>query len=194
MLESLPDVLVLNKNYEPIEWANYEEYACKHAKGHIIASLGQTEVTLHGGTNARTGLQSKLIIDSIVVINSNVSPYKYQKPVPALSNHALFHRDFFMCAYCGQVYKERLLTREHVLPQSKGGPDVWENCVSACRTCNSLKDDRTPEQAGMELLFLPYAPSSLEAFTLKNRKILVDQMQFLLAMLPKSSRLHLKFS
>jgi hypothetical protein len=41
----------------------------------------------------------------------------------------------------------------------------------------------------MPLLYTPYVPSLWEDFILRNRRILVDQMEFLMAHVPKSSRL-----
>ena len=70
------------------------------------------------------------------------------------------------------------------------GHDTWMNVVTACRACNHRKGSRTPEQAGMSLLYAPYVPSLWEDFILRNRRILADQMEFLMAHLPKTSRLH----
>lgn len=81
------------------------------------------------------------------------------------------------------------LTRDHVIPISKGGLDTWENVVTACFHCNSLKANRTPQQAGMRLLAVPYRPSWIEHLILSNRNILADQMAFLKAQLPKRSKL-----
>ena len=64
------------------------------------------------------------------------------------------------------------------------------NVVTACRACNHRKSSRTPEQARMPLLYAPYVPSLWEDFILRNRRILADQMEFLMAHLPQSSRLH----
>jgi hypothetical protein len=41
----------------------------------------------------------------------------------------------------------------------------------------------------MPLLYTPYEPSLWEDFILRNRRILADQMEFLMAHVPKSSRL-----
>ena len=60
------------------------------------------------------------------------------------------------------------------------------NVVTACRACNHRKSNRTPEQARMPLLYAPYVPSLWEDFILRNRRILADQMEFLMAHLPKS--------
>jgi 5-methylcytosine-specific restriction endonuclease McrA len=63
------------------------------------------------------------------------------------------------------------------------------NVVTACRPCNHRKSSRTPEQAHMPLLYTPYVPSLWEDFILRNRRILADQMEFLMAHVPSSSRL-----
>lgn len=41
------------------------------------------------------------------------------------------------CIYCGQ----RSESIDHVLPQSRGGLSVTENCVPACLSCNGQKGD-----------------------------------------------------
>ena len=67
------------------------------------------------------------------------------------------------------------------MPVSRGGLCVWENCVTACKHCNQRKDDRTPEEAGMKLIAVPYTPNLAEYLILSNRRILADQMEFLQA-------------
>jgi hypothetical protein len=42
----------------------------------------------------------------------------------------------------------------------------------------------------MKLHYVPYVPNRYEAFILSNRKILADQMEFLLQGVPKGSRVH----
>ena len=64
------------------------------------------------------------------------------------------------------------------------------NCITACRGCNHRKGSRLCHEAGMALLYLPYVPSLHEDMILRGRRILVDQMEFLLASVPASSRLH----
>ena len=64
------------------------------------------------------------------------------------------------------------------------------NVVTACKGCNHRKGNRTPEQAHMDLLYTPYVPTLWEDFILRNRRILADQMEFLMAHLPAGSRLH----
>ena len=61
---------------------------------------------------------------------------------------------------------------------------------TACRSCNTRKGGQSPEQARMPLLYVPYVPNRHEHFILRNRRILADQMEYLLAGVPRTSRLH----
>ena len=107
--------------------------------------------------------------------------------LPPLSNKALFRRDQSLCLYCGERFPNFLLSRDHVKPLSQGGLDNWVNVVTACKRCNNHKAGRTPEQAGMELLAIPFAPTHAEYVYLQGRLILSDQMEFLLAHFPRNS-------
>ena len=60
--------------------------------------------------------------------------------------------------------------------------------VTACVACNLRKGNRTPQQAHMPLLAVPYRPSWVEHLILSNRNILADQMEFLVGHLPKKRR------
>jgi hypothetical protein len=187
----LPLILALNKAGEPMHWIDYEDCAYYKAKGKILWTMGQYEVILRGGTNAKTGEQSRLILDSIVAINYDKSPTKHRKVTPSLTNKTLFERDRCLCAYCGSSKKDNALTRDHVLPTSRGGKDTWDNVVTACYGCNQYKEDKTPEEADMPLLYVPYTPNFHEYMILKNRKILQDQMDFLMKGVSRHSRLHI---
>jgi hypothetical protein len=77
-----------------------------------------------------------------------------------------------------------------VRPFSQGGRDTWSNVVTACRRCNNFKAWRTPEQARMQLIAVPFTPTYAEYIFLKGRRVLADQMEYLLAHFPRSSPLH----
>ena len=189
-MNGFPQILKLNSGGLPLGWITYEDSVYHAAKDNILWTMGEYEVLLRGGTNVKTGKRSTLTIDTIIAVKNSTNPYDYRAEAPALINKSLFARDRNVCAYCGNNFPAGQLTRDHVHPKSKGGPDVWENVVSSCRPCNQKKDDRTPEQANMELLFVPYVPSYNEALILQNRRILADQMEFLLKGVSEHSRLH----
>ena len=73
---------------------------------------------------------------------------------------------------------------------SRGGGDAWNNVVTACRRCNNHKGGHTPEQAGMQLIAVPFTPTYAEYIYLKGRRVLADQMEFLMAHIPRTSPLH----
>ena len=49
-----------------------------------------------------------------------------------------------VCIYCDGVTPRQAEDKDHIFPQSDGGPDVWDNLVPACKACNTQKGDRTP--------------------------------------------------
>jgi len=110
-----------------------------------------------------------------------------QRDFPPLTNRELFRRDAHLCMYCGGNFHESNLTRDHVHPLSRGGREKWSNVVTACRSCNSRKGNRRPEEAKMPLLAIPYIPNWAEYLALSNRKILADQMEFLKSQFSKRS-------
>lgn len=77
---------------------------------------------------------------------------------PGWTKRGVLKRDRHRCAYCGG----HASTVDHLLPQSRGGPNTWLNTIAACGPCNLRKANRTPAEAGMVLLFKSYAPSRVE--------------------------------
>ena len=84
---------------------------------------------------------------SIIKVNTYVD-IKYQKV--SLNRENIYKRDNYECVYCGCSDK-RTLTLDHVIPQSKGGPNTWDNLVTACKACNGEKADMTVEEYTNEL-------------------------------------------
>lgn len=168
-------VLRLNKAGTPIAWLSWQETATLMVKEQVIWSIGDTVVRVRGGYN-KDGVRSELSLPSIIACDGKVGNQQF---TPALSNSLLFARDKQICMYCGVDFPTAELSRDHVIPTSRGGKDIWTNCVTACRRCNNRKGNLTPEQANMQLLAVPFAPNRYEFFYLSNRDVLADQMEFL---------------
>jgi 5-methylcytosine-specific restriction endonuclease McrA len=181
-----PKILQLDNSSLPLRWISWKEAVVYHAKNLVSWHRGEVEINLYGGISSKTGLQSIVTTSTIIAVKGDSNKKKRWK-VPTLRNEELFMRDHFMCAYCGKVLAESKLTRDHVVPLSQDGPDIWTNVVTACGRCNLKKDNMRPEQAGMKLLYVPYAPSPIEHLILRNRNILADQMEFLLDFLDEKS-------
>jgi hypothetical protein len=189
-VSDLPLILQLNAGGEPVRWIDYEKSAYFYAKGNVLWSMGAHEVTLRGGINMETGKQSKLHMDTIIAVNCKHSPRKFRSGTPPLTNKSLFIRDRNICGYCATHFNKSELTRDHVVPKSKGGEDSWMNLVTACKSCNHQKADRTPKEAGMPLVYVPYVPNYNEHLILQNRRILFDQMEYLMKDVSEDSRIH----
>jgi len=168
-------VLRLNKAGTPIAWLTWQETATLMVKDQVIWSLGETIHTIRGGYNS-VGIRSVLELPSIIACDGRVDDATF---TPPLTNSLLFARDQQVCMYCGVDFPLSELSRDHVIPTSRGGRDRWTNCVTACRRCNNRKGNKTPEESRMELLAIPFAPNRYEFFYLSNRDVLADQMDFL---------------
>ncbi len=182
------DVLQLDVSGRPQAWISAKEAAVLYASDSIAWTIGDAACVLRGGMQRRTGLQSRIEVHPIVAVRGCI-PTRAWRDTPALSNPKLFARDRCVCAYCGDKFSADDLTREHIVPTSRGGVDSWMNCITACRPCNGHKGNRLPHEARLSLMYLPYVPSLHEDMILRGRRILADQMDFLLASVPRHSRL-----
>jgi 5-methylcytosine-specific restriction endonuclease McrA len=176
----------------PLEWIDYKEAARLYTQEQVAYTCGSTLFQLYGGVNALTGRRTVLDVNSIIATvghagNPGNTRIDY---VPPLNNQTLFRRDGYVCMYCALRFAARDLSRDHIRPFSQGGKDIWMNVVTACRRCNNQKASRTPEQAKMQLIAVPFTPTYAEYIFLKGRRVLADQMEYLLAHFPRSSPLH----
>lgn len=74
------------------------------------------------------------------------------------TRHNIFERDKNTCQYCGEVFERKDLNLDHVIPRDRGGPTTWENIVCSCVRCNTRKANRTPREAGVQLIRKPRRP------------------------------------
>jgi 5-methylcytosine-specific restriction endonuclease McrA len=90
-------------------------------------------------------------------------PRKFRRQV---TNTFLFARDRYRCQYCGRHRGElrgrEFMTRDHVVPVSRGGANDWGNVVTACSPCNNRKGNRLPSETGLKLLAVPGEPNHVE--------------------------------
>ena len=181
-------ILRINTAGLPVDWLNWQEAVCLHARELVSWTYGEEVMRVHGGHSKLTGEQTILNLSSIIACKGKV--YDKLRREPPLTNQALFRRDRNTCLYCGNHFKAAELSRDHVLPMSKGGQDKWTNVVTACRRCNARKGNLTLEEAKTELLALPYCPNHAEYLALSHSgRILGDQMIFLRKQFSANSRL-----
>lgn len=114
----------------------------------VISYKGNAEVIAEhpetfGLVNPKLEIYKPSIIRVFTYVKQNI------QKVP-LTRENVYRRDNYECVYCGSS-NQRTLTLDHVIPQSKGGKDSWDNLVTACRTCNQEKADLTLEEYGKEI-------------------------------------------
>jgi 5-methylcytosine-specific restriction endonuclease McrA len=142
-------VLVLNASYEPLS-------ICDARNAVLLLFCGKAMIVAsHPEHRIRTVTESYPL--PIIVRLTVYVRVEFRNAV--LSRKNLFRRDEFRCQYCGR--KDVPLTIDHVIPRSRGGGESWENLITACKSCNSLKGNRTPAEAGMTMLQKPVMPSHI---------------------------------
>jgi 5-methylcytosine-specific restriction endonuclease McrA len=94
-------------------------------------------------------------LPAVVVMSRHVRTHRRRRLFDSPTRQAVLIRDGFQCQYCGARISMSTGTRDHVQPLSRGGADSLENVVACCKPCNSRKDDRTPDEAGMKLARRP---------------------------------------
>jgi hypothetical protein len=168
-------VLKLDLAGQPRGWMSLQEAITACARGDVVYGIGDPLPPVFGGIQRSSGLRSRMDLQPILALNGRIVSHF----TPPLCNRTLFRRDDHRCLYCGGRFRRADLTRDHVLPVSRGGRDRWENVVAACRRCNWQKDNQTPEEANMPLLAVPFRPNPSEWHFLAKERILADQMEYL---------------
>jgi 5-methylcytosine-specific restriction endonuclease McrA len=106
-------------------------------------------------------------------------PRRFRRQV---TNTFLFARDGYRCQYCGRTQAElkprEQLTRDHLIPLSRGGLNEWNNVVTACSPCNTRKGNRMPHDIGMVPLATPVEPHFVH-LSWAVRKLTPKQAQYI---------------
>jgi 5-methylcytosine-specific restriction endonuclease McrA len=106
-------------------------------------------------------------------------PRRFRRHV---TNTFLFARDSYRCQFCGRHMTEfkprEALTRDHLVPLSRGGTNDWTNVVTACSPCNTRKGNRLPEEIGMHPLTHPVEPHFVH-LTWAVRRLTPIQAQYI---------------
>ena len=102
--------------------------------------------------------KTALEMPAVIRLLEFVNPKKDIRFFESFTRQNVFERDHGKCMYCGCAVTRNKFTFDHVIPKSRGGKTIWQNIVCCCLKCNSKKDNKTPEEAGMKLIQKPFAP------------------------------------
>lgn len=155
-------IIVLNADYSPINVTTFK-------KGFKLVYKGKAEVL--DTYDDLVATFTKKVLRPRVIRLLNFVNLPYRKLAPTKNN--IFRRDGFECGYC--LSKEDL-TLDHIMPRSRGGGDTWSNLVTCCKRCNAIKDNKTPEEAGMVLKKRTFAPTLSHLLDLDPKKLMAEIM------------------
>lgn len=160
-------VLLLNGSREPLNFISEEDAIYLMCKGRV-------EVVCSWADEIIRSAHTSWPAPAIVALKRYI---RKQWRAPRFRRRALFNRDGWTCQYCGAAVLPKSAGAsqgaevEHILPASRGGKTTWNNCVTACRSCNKKKRNRTPEEAEMHLLTVPKEPHPLHFMDQASRSM-----------------------
>ena len=140
-------VLLLNATYEPLTTLPLRRAVC--------LVLREKAEIVHQDISGACLRSATMVVEmpSVIRLLRYVRiPYRQRVP---LTRAALMRRDNFRCVYCGR----RAETIDHVIPRSRGGKHLWENCVASCMPCNHEKADKLLDELGWQLPVAPAVPA-----------------------------------
>ena len=141
------NVLLLNQNFIPLT-------VCSARRAVVMVWAGKAEIIESTGKYVHS-VSMRFDVPSVIRLLVFVK-ISYSLNIQ-LTKQNIIKRDHGICQYCGK--SEGTMTVDHVIPRSYGGDESWGNLVCACSDCNNKKDDKTPHEAGMELIKKPKKPS-----------------------------------
>jgi 5-methylcytosine-specific restriction endonuclease McrA len=145
--------LALNSSFEPLTMV-----PLKRALRLVID--GKAEIVEADGSRLVHSERLSIPRPAVIRLTKFIHvPRRFRRQV---TNTFLFARDHYCCQYCGRGVSDlktrESLTRDHLVPLSRGGTNEWTNVVTACSACNTRKANRLPSEIGMHPLTHPVEP------------------------------------
>lgn len=150
------NVLLLNASYEPLSVVAPRRALSLLLRGRVDAVTDET-LTLQG-------VVENLNVPTVIRLRRYIN---VPRRGVSWSRRGVLMRDRHCCIYCGispgglqrgQILRKHDFTIDHIVPRSRGGQNTWTNTACACPFCNQRKGDRTPHEAGMNMLWEPKTP------------------------------------
>lgn len=183
------NVLILNKHWIPINTTSarhsFALMFSNNAKGILIEEDKMLPLEWSEWVNLSVKDKDRKIntvkgsikIPNVIVLNNYD---KIPRQTVKFTQKNLWERDNFTCQYTNKKVNKITGNIDHIIPKSQGGKTCWENCVIAHKEINAIKADRTPEQAGLNLIKKPKAPKFMPvSFYIRNKEGIEDWELFL---------------
>ena len=162
----MSSVVVLTANYGYWGERSLRDAIKLYVRGKIVIVKADESKIIRAGIN-KDGVVFKMPAPLIVRLLTFIG-WKIKNETVRYSPEAVYERDDNYCQYwhkneMGKRFMHKCSvderTIDHILPESRGGKNSFENCVTACKICNiKIKKNRTPKEAGLILIRTPTAP------------------------------------
>ena len=146
-------VLALNASFEPLTIV-----PARRAVRLVLDQKAEILEADHGRAfrSERVEVPLPLVIRLVRFVHV---PRRFRRQV---TNTFLFARDNYSCQYCGRHRSElrgrQFLTRDHILPLSRGGGNTWDNVVTSCSAVGSVTSGSVAD--GLRMSWSPVFPAS----------------------------------
>lgn len=157
----MSEVLVLNASYEVLTSVSWQRAVTMVVTGEAVVHEAHPTERIHSQHLSVPLPRAVRLVRYVFV--------RFRRAGHLASKRGVLARDRRTCIYCGRTG----LTVDHLVPQSRGGGHTWENLAACCGACNHRKADRTPEEAGMRLRWVPWRPDAVEQAQRQVYKALV---------------------
>jgi hypothetical protein len=146
-------VNVINATYEPLGQTRLSRAIALVMNGQAVVEEADPHIAIRH-KHGELPLPKMIRLLHFVKVPIQYGPKGWSKA-------GVLERDEWKCAYCRKRGKNIVTTVDHIMPQSRGGRDTWENAVACCTACNFKKANRTPEEANMTLTITPTVPMKI---------------------------------
>lgn len=153
-LEQCP-ALILNADYRPLSYFPLSLWSWQEA---VKAVFRDSVVVLSEYERVVRSTSREIKLPSVLALKEYIPMARK----PAFTRFNVFLRDEFTCQYCSDGFKTNDLTFDHLIPRSRGGRTSWDNIVTACRDCNTIKGNKMPDQCNMFPVNNPRQPTIYE--------------------------------
>ncbi len=160
--------VVLNATYEPITIVSSKRALLMFLEGKAIIVEEHPELVVRSPRQV-------FPVPLMIALKRYIKGRRVFKTIALLTQRNLFIRDGYTCQYCGkprgELKRSEFLTRDHIIPTSRGGTDTWNNVVASCSTCNNKKSDSYLSDIRLTLVKQPTEPTVFEIWTRQQQKI-----------------------
>ena len=138
-------ILLYSKSHNITFNQVYSEYDPEYVKQHYRQWIG-IDISPRAIQLVRTRLEYEVGFFGEVISCDDIPKCSEKLPNYRTHKHTLYGEQEGLCGGCSEHFPFRNFTVDHIVPQSKGGTDHYDNLQLLCNYCNSVKGTGTQEE------------------------------------------------